>query len=229
MSFQTSHLFNVNGLVAVITGGGTGLGLIMAKALALNGAAKVYIVGRRKEVLESAAKESPYGNILPLVGDVTSKDSLEAVAKQITDEVGYINVLIANSGVMGPNPAALQIKDLGQFQEALWKQDFDAYTNTSAVNTTAAYFTVVAFLGLLEKGNQTGHLTQRSQIIITSSISGFAREPTTGYAYGDSKAATTHLTKQLASTLAPFGIRVNALAPGRKTYLPPPPKPTYST
>jgi len=49
-------LFNVNGLVAVITGGGTGIGLTMAKALADNGAERVYIVGRRQEVLEEAAK-----------------------------------------------------------------------------------------------------------------------------------------------------------------------------
>ncbi len=57
-SGDASSLFRVDGLVAVITGGGSGIGLMMAKALAANGAAKVYIIGRRMESLEAAAKES---------------------------------------------------------------------------------------------------------------------------------------------------------------------------
>lgn len=68
---------------------------MMTKALALNGAAKVYIVGRRKEPLEAAAKESPHGNIIPLQGDVTSKDSLQSIVTHIEQDTGYINVLIA--------------------------------------------------------------------------------------------------------------------------------------
>ena len=55
--FDVSELFRVDGMVAVITGGGTGIGLMMAKALVANGAAKVYIVGRRKEKLEATAKD----------------------------------------------------------------------------------------------------------------------------------------------------------------------------
>lgn len=70
----------------------------MTKALALNGAHKVYIVGRRKEVLEKAAQIS--SNIVPIVGDVTSKDSLKAIAAQVQSEVGYVNLLIANSGAV---------------------------------------------------------------------------------------------------------------------------------
>ena len=70
---------------------------MMAKALALNGAHKVYIIGRRKEVLEAAAKESPHGNIIPLVGDATSKDSLRSIATYIEKDIGYVNVVIANS------------------------------------------------------------------------------------------------------------------------------------
>ncbi|KAL8729882.1 MAG: hypothetical protein Q9166_004439 [cf. Caloplaca sp. 2 TL-2023] len=91
-STEAVNLFAVRDLVAVITGGGS----------ASNGARKVYIVGRRKEVLEAAAKESPHGNIVPLVGDVTLKDSLESIASHVEKDVGYVHVLIANSGIGGP-------------------------------------------------------------------------------------------------------------------------------
>lgn len=65
----------------MITGGGTGIGLMFATALENNGA-KVYIVGRRKEVLEKAVQENvKYGNIIPIVGDVTSRDFLLSMAK----------------------------------------------------------------------------------------------------------------------------------------------------
>lgn len=60
-AIDISRLFSVEGLVVVITGGGSGLGAMMAKALALNGASKVYIIGRRKEKLDEVAKTSPHG------------------------------------------------------------------------------------------------------------------------------------------------------------------------
>ena len=93
-STDPSKLFSVKGMVVCITGGGTGIGLMMTKAFANNGAAKVYIVGRRREKLQEAAKVSSHGNIIPVVGDVTSKESLCEVAEQIKKEVGYVNLLI---------------------------------------------------------------------------------------------------------------------------------------
>lgn len=215
-SLEAANLFNVKGLVAVITGGSSGIGVMMAKALALNGANKVYIIGRRKEMLDTTAKESPHGNIIPLVGDVTSKDDLKSIAATIEKEVGYINVLIANSGVSGPQ--ALSIKpesSLKDFQSALWELPFEDYTNTFAVNVSAVFFTVVAFLSLLDAGNEKGNVEQKSQVIATSSIAGFNREVPGGFAYGQSKAATTSLMKQLATRLVPYGIRSNVIAPGR--------------
>ena len=215
-SLEAANLFNVKGLVAVITGGGSGIGLMMTKALALNGAHKVYIVGRRKEVLEAAAKESPHGNIIPIIGDVTSKDTLQSIASQIEKEVGYINVLIANSGVGGPpNLSITPQTSFEEYHSILWNQSFDEYTNTFAVNTAAVFFCIVAFLKLLDAGNNKGNVEQKSQVIATSSIGGFNRKAKAGFAYGESKAATTHLMKQMATNLAPYGIRSNVIAPGR--------------
>ena len=194
---------------------------MMAKALALNGAHKVYIIGRRKEVLEAAAKESPHNNIVPLVGDVTSKPSLQALASQIASEVGYINVFIANSGIGGPQTSSLHAKSsLEDYQSTLWNIPFEDYTRTFEVNTAAVYYSIVAFLGLLDKGNQNGNVEQRSQVIATSSIGAFNRTTPGGYAYGQSKAAVTHLMKQLATSLVPYRIRANVLAPGCKSLFP---------
>lgn len=188
---------------------------MMAKALAANGAAKVYIVGRRKEVLEEAAKASSKGNILPLVCDVTSKDSLQSLVSQVEKDVGYINVLIANSGISGPQTSPLgPMSTLKEYQSALWNLAPEDYLNTFAVNVTAVHYTLVAFLQLLHAGNEKDNVEQKSQVIVTSSIGGFNRNVPGGYAYGQSKAAATHLAKQMATQLVPYGIRSNAIAPG---------------
>ncbi|SLM35412.1 short chain dehydrogenase [Lasallia pustulata] len=219
-SVEAAEIFAVKGLVAVITGGGSGIGLMMAKALALNGAHKVYIIGRRKEVLEAAAKESPHGNIIPLVGDATSKDSLRSIATYIEKDTGYVNVIIANSGILGPRTEDLTPdSSLEEFQSTLWNAPFEEYTQTFAVNTSAVYYTIVAFLMLLDAGNKKGNLSQKSQVIATSSIGGFNRSAPGGYAYGQSKAATTLLMKQLATKLVPYRIRANVIAPGRTVTL----------
>jgi len=76
------------------------------------------------------------------------------------------------------------------------------------------FYSVIAFLGLLEAGNNKGNVEQLSQVITTSSIAGFNRLPLAGYAYGTSKAAVTHLMKQFSSALAPHNMRFNILAPG---------------
>jgi len=213
-TIEASNLFNVKGLVAVITGGGSGIGLMMARALALNGASKVYIVGRREETLKSAAESVTTGNVIPLVGDVTSKESLQSVVKKISDEVGYINVLIANSGIGGPQAKITDQTSIQGFQEQFLETSFDDYVQTFAVNTAAVWYSVVAFLDLLDKGNKMGNVEQKSQVIATSSIGGFNRKVPGGYAYGQSKAATTHLMKQLATGLVPYGIRSNIVCPG---------------
>ncbi|KAL3472589.1 short chain dehydrogenase/reductase family [Aspergillus californicus] len=219
-TFARNALFDCTGLVAVVTGGGTGIGLVMARALEANGA-KVYIIGRRKETLDTAAAGSLYGNIIPLQGDVSSKSSLEQVAAHIAAETGYVNLIIANSGIMGPNyPGLLPGKDgevasIQEAQRVLWEPAMDQLGDVYNVNVTGVYYTAIAFLDLLDKGNQRGNVRQTSQILVTSSIGAFYRAwPQAGMAYTTSKAAVTHLTKSLASFLIQYRIRVNAIAPG---------------
>ena len=157
-SLEAATLFTVPGLVAVVTGGGSGIGLMIAKTLALNGAYRVYIVGRREATLQAAAKESPHGNIIPVVGDVTSKSDLERIVQQVKHEVGFINVLFANSGITGPHPKDITAETpIEEFQEAFWNMDFQEYTDTFAINNSGVFFSAIAFLGLLDAGNKKGY------------------------------------------------------------------------
>jgi len=219
-SLETSGLFDVKGLVAVITGGGTGIGLMMAKALEHNGAT-VYIIGRRLEVLEKAAKEnSLYSKIIPLQGDVTSKDSLLHVVSTIKSQTGYINLLVNNSGIAGPSTAAPldTSQSVKQFAEFFWNEaSMEDFTKLFEVNVTGVFYTTLAFLELLDAGNKEGHGLEgvSSQVVTVSSIGGFRRDKDiTSFAYQASKAAVTHLGKILASVLTQWNIRSNLIAPG---------------
>ncbi|PAV18865.1 NAD P-binding protein [Pyrrhoderma noxium] len=219
MSLQIETLFNVEGKIVVITGGGTGIGLMMARALENNGAI-VYILGRRLQVLESAAKEhSKHGNLIPLQCDVTSRDNLLSVVETIKKQHGYINVLINNSGVMYNGAKASEAgDDIKAFQDKLWDAGTpEEFTKTFEVNVTSVYYTSVAFLELLDEGNKRRQSPDdpTSQIITTSSIGGFRRDDQTfSLSYSSSKAAVTHLVKTLANIFRSFKIRCNVIAPG---------------
>ncbi|TFK40454.1 hypothetical protein BDQ12DRAFT_679439 [Crucibulum laeve] len=175
---NSANIFNVEGLVAVITGGGTGIGLMMATALENNGAT-VYIVGRRRDVLEQAARENnKYDKIITLEGDISNRDSLLVIAEVVKARHGYIDLLINNAGIARnlyahPLPSPTDSSDLAQppsppaspsphpsipsikaFQSALWDTGSpDDFAETFATNVTAVYYTTVAFLDLLHQGN----------------------------------------------------------------------------
>lgn len=207
---------------------------MMAKALEENGA-KVYIIGRRQESLEKASKQAvcptpillnpgtrlsfvlqKFGKIIPMQGDVTNKADLERIVTSITLSEGYINVLIANSGISGPRvPEMPPNPSLSQYRDFLWKTDIDEFTNTFNVNISAVFFCAIAFLDLLDEGNKKGNVQQKSQVITTSSIGGYNRLPFPGFAYAASKAGVTFMMKQLATAFVPYGIRSNVIAPGR--------------
>ncbi|KAI0002631.1 NAD(P)-binding protein [Xylariaceae sp. FL0662B] len=213
-------LFNVNGMVAVVTGGGTGIGLMITKALVANGASKVYILGRRLSTLQEAAAQtagsgSGSGGVIPLTCDVTSKESLEAAAGQIRAEAGFVNLLVCNSGVSGPygsRPGPSTTLD--EFAAANLAVPVADYTHTFAVNTSAVWYTAMVFLPLLDAGNARGNLDQKSQVVAVASIGGLNKVNTGGFAYAQSKAACIHLVKNLSVVLPQWGIRANVICPG---------------
>ncbi|KAI1326610.1 short chain dehydrogenase [Xylariaceae sp. FL0255] len=212
VALGAANLFNVNGLVAVVTGGGTGIGLMITKALIANGAAKVYVLGRRLNVLEEATKSIGSPNFVPVACDVTSVDSLNEATEAIKRQSGYVNLLVCNSGISGPfGIKPTPETTLDEFVQANLSIPFADYQQTFAVNSTAVWYTAMAFLKLLSAGNTAGNVEQKSQVIAISSIGAFNKTNTGGYAC---KAACIHLTKQLSIALPQWDIRANAICPG---------------
>ncbi|KAK5222243.1 hypothetical protein LTR72_006500 [Exophiala xenobiotica] len=222
---EAGNLFRVDGLVAVITGGGSGLGRMMARALAVNGASKVFVIGRREGPLKETASDGPENTIIPIVGDVTSKESLQACVDQVKQYVDSVDALIANSGTSGPSVPVMDSKQqpvpLLQLAKNMWEPTPEAVTETYAVNITGVHFTIAAFLPLLHEANlkrpqppNRENFKPRPQIITTGSIGAVKRNPLGNLSYGPSKAGLHHLTKSLATTLVPHDIRANVIAPG---------------
>ncbi|KAH6673043.1 hypothetical protein B0J14DRAFT_592247 [Halenospora varia] len=221
-NLSASAIFNVKDMVFAITGGGTGIGAMMAKALDANGAAKVYIIGRRLEKLQEVAALAMNNSIIPLQGDITSKESLQQIAEKIKSEVPYVNTVIANSGTMGPTLDLLPkspTPSLAQFHEFLWNTPMSEFNETFMINSTAMFYTFLAFLPLLDAGNShvespTKKTGVKSQFVVTSSIGAYSRRPGAGFAYAGSKAAVVHMVRQMSTMMCPYGIRVNSIAPG---------------
>ena len=194
----------------------------IAKALALNGAQKVYITGRNLDKLEAAARSSPHGNIIPIPGDVTSKDDLTSIASRIRNEMGYLDLLVANAGMGGPGPHFASPRDRApmtaeEFQAKALEATVEQWDECFRLNVTGTWFTIVTCLDLLAAGNEKSPYAKqgiKSQVLITSAVGAYLRGYISGYPSRASKAGVAHLGKVLSSTFAEFGIRVNTLAPG---------------
>ncbi|WP_310634022.1 SDR family oxidoreductase [Paraburkholderia sp.] len=178
----------LNGKVALVTGGTTGIGLAAAKDLA-NAGAVVYITGRRQAELDKAVADiGP--NARGVRGDVTLLSDLDALYAKIRSEAGKLDVLYANAGggTMAP---------LGDISE----QHFDDTFNR---NVRALVFTVQKALPLMPKG---------ASIVLTGSTAGSKGTPAFSI-YSASKAAVRALARSWVYDLKDRGIRVNVVAPG---------------
>ncbi|KAK1758009.1 hypothetical protein QBC47DRAFT_420868 [Echria macrotheca] len=212
---KAEKLFSVAGSVCLITGGGTGIGLMCAQALAANGA-KVYITSRRIDVLETAAEaHSPDGpgRIIPIGPcDVTSKEGLESLRADLSTKETHLDLLICNAGISGPkaNPDSA---DANELRAQLWEKESPAaWSDVFNTNVTAVYFTTVAFLPLLQAAASQGH--EAGNVIVISSMSGIMRYAQGHFSYNAAKGAAVHLTKLMSTEFAKTGVRVNSIAPG---------------
>ena len=103
---------------------------------------------------------------------------------------------------------------LADFVEYAWKTPMHEFNDTYGLNCTALYYTVLAFLELLDEGNSSRYPGGKSQVIATASTASFLRHPRAGYAYLSSKAAVISLIKCFSTFCVPWGIRFNAVAAG---------------
>ncbi|EKM79379.1 hypothetical protein AGABI1DRAFT_58947 [Agaricus bisporus var. burnettii JB137-S8] len=223
-SYSPKSLFSLTGRIALVTGGGTGIGLMITRGLAAAGA-KTYITGRRIDVLEKAAAELNQlergGKVIPLQMDVTSKESILAAKKVIEEKEGKLHILVNNAGQVGPtspfmeNPDAPERQNTESLGLGLFNESLDGWKDLYAINTFSIFFVTTAFLGLLAKGSEDiqGYW---SNVIVITSISGVIKLAQNHFAYNSAKAAATHLTKMLATEILvkKIPVRINSIAPG---------------
>ncbi|KAF8120581.1 hypothetical protein EV363DRAFT_88226 [Boletus edulis] len=225
--FTLEKLYDLNGRVALVTGGGTGIGLMIAQGFAANGA-RVYITGRRLQVLQNVAeswnnnKKDTMGSLIALQMDTTNKDDIQLAVEKLRKDEGKLHILVNNAGQGGPRsdelnkPSTTAPKKAEEIGKYLFNNEsFEGWSSLFAVNTFSVYFVTVAFLELLDKGSHDKPGFTSNVINITS-ISGLIKVAQRHFCYNSSKAAASHLTKMLSTELALRGIpvRVNAIAPG---------------
>lgn len=174
--------------IALITGGNSGIGLAAAKLFYAEGA-KVIITGRRKEVVESAAKEIGE-NAIGIASDTANLEDITALYQQVEDQFGILDVLFLNAGMAHFEPIA-----------TMTEATFDRLCNT---NFKGLYFNVQKAVPVMKNGGA---------IILTTSAAGLTGAPQMS-AYGGTKAAVRSLARSLSAELLPKGIRVNGVSPG---------------
>jgi NAD(P)-dependent dehydrogenase (short-subunit alcohol dehydrogenase family) len=178
----------LEGKIAVITGGNSGIGLATAKRFVAEGA-YVFITGRRQPELDAAVKEIG-GSVTAVRSDISKMEDLDRLFGTVREQVERIDVLFANAG-------GGEFAPLGQITEALFDKTF-------AVNVKGTLFTVQKALPSMHAGGS---------IILTGSTTGSTGTPAFSV-YAASKAAVRNFARNWILDLRNTGIRVNVLSPG---------------
>ena len=185
----------LEGRVAVITGGGSGIGAATARLFAREGA-RVAIVGRTAEKLEqtAAAIERDGGKVLALPADISSAEDMQDLYRTIDERWGRLDVVFAHAGVNGV------WAPIDEIEPEEWEK-------TIRINLTGTFLTLKYAVPLLRR--------QGGAVVITSSINGTRRFTGAGAsAYSSSKAGQIAFMQMAALELAKHRIRVNAICPG---------------
>lgn len=178
----------LNGKIALITGGNSGIGLATAIRFAAEGA-QVVIVGRRQEELDKALKIIGAGTV-GIQGDISNLDDLDRIYAQVKADKGRIDILFANAGLGDFEP-------IGSITEA-------SFDRTFGINVKGTLFTVQKALPLMHAGGS---------VILTGSTTGTMGTPAFSV-YSATKAALRNFARSWALDLKGTGIRINVLSPG---------------
>ncbi|KAH9916987.1 uncharacterized protein BXZ73DRAFT_105679 [Epithele typhae] len=220
---QLKHAVRV---VAVVTGGGTGIGLMIVGTLVANGA-RVYIIGLERAELDkitsvyndAAERSGKSGRMYAIEGDVSKKSEAKRLAEELAKREPHITVLFSNAGITAGHVDTTNLTTADSFRKAYFDDiPEESFARVFSTNAVATYWLTFAFLPLLERWKASpGGADFAPQIIVTSSMVGWAKDPATcatSFPYMFSKSAVGHAVATLAHALLPLGVRVNGIAPG---------------
>jgi len=192
LAHKGRHMTWADRKVAVVTGGARGIGLAIGQWFLANGH-QVVLLDVDTTTLDATQKQlNRPDDVLCLQTDVSQPDSVQAAADQVMARFGRVDALVNNAGVAVFKPAL--------------ETTFEDWRHVLSTNLDGAFLCTQAFGAIMAR--------QRSGAVVNiASISGL-RASTLRLAYGTSKAALIHLTKQYAAELGNYGVRVNAICPG---------------
>ena len=192
-----SELFSVQGRIALVTGGTSGIGLMIARGLVDHGA-KVYITSREADAVARTAVELGGGDrCIGLEAELSSLSGVGSLETVLRARENRLDILINNAGTMWEQP-------IDEFSEAGWDQVMD-------LNLKSVFFLTQKLLPLLRAAASAA---RPSSVINIGSVGGLRVGPKENYSYAASKAALHHMTGSLAKRLGSEHITVNAIAPG---------------
>ncbi|MCR9269879.1 MAG: SDR family oxidoreductase [Hyphomonadaceae bacterium] len=190
-------LFDVSGKTALVTGGSSGIGAMIARGFVENGV-KTYISARKEGSLGAKAEElSEHGTCIAIPADLSTVEGIEALIAAISERESHLDILVNNAG-------ANWVVPIEEFPEAGWDK-------VMSINIKSIFFMTQKALPLLRA--KASH-EDPARVINIASIHGFDNPGMPAYAYSASKSGVIHLTKHLATDLAADHINVNAIAPG---------------
>ena len=185
----------LEGKVALVTGGGSGIGEAAARLMAKEGA-RVGVLGRSEQELRKVCQdiETEGGLAIPLVADISKPQEMKAAVEDLVSEWGRLDIVFANAGINGV------WAPLEELEPEEWDQ-------TLEINLKGTFLTVKYALPYLKK--------RGGSVIVTSSVNGTRMFSNTGAtAYACSKAAQVAFTKMIAVELGEYKVRVNVICPG---------------
>lgn len=192
-----SSIFSIEGKIALVTGGTSGIGYMIAEGLVKHGA-KVYVASRKAEACAATAEAlSQLGSCVGIAADLSTEQGCVDLVNEIQQREGKLHILVNNAGVTWGAP-------LEDYPGSAW----DKIQN---LNVKSAFVMTQKCLPLLEAAASAA---DPARVINITSVAGQLTGSMQAYAYGPSKAALNHLTRILANELAPRHITVNAIAPG---------------
>ena len=193
---SASPLFDIAGKRAVVTGGGSGIGTMIATGFVEAGV-RVIIASRKEESLKRVADElSSTGECTYVVADLSAEEGCRSLGEAVAAQWDSLDILVNNAGANWGAPLA--------------EQDTTSWARVLDVNVEGVFHTTKFLLPLLQAA---GTAEEPARIINIGSVDGIQVPGFETYAYAASKAAVHQLTRHLAKHLAPT-ITVNAIAPG---------------